>query len=158
MNIVLEGFDGTGKSTLAQTLVKELGLEYFWASGPPDNKMEAMELCRQQLRLRNLIIDRVTPISSEAYMNSFVDRELMNYYGYMRQCMVEEGFKFIYCVAKGIKINDKDHDTLEYQKFLEKEEPMIRARYEVIFTFVPHFRYDFTKQSVNEVIEWIQLP
>ena len=156
MNIVLEGFDGTGKSTLAQALVEEFGLEYFWASGPPKTKAEAMELSRQQLQLQYKVIDRVTPISSEAYMNSFVDHELLSFYGYMRQAMISEGFKFIYCVTRGEAIPDKDHDTPEYQKFLKDEEPMIRARYAVIFTFVPHFKYDFHHNTIEEVIAWIR--
>lgn len=73
MIIILEGFDGTGKSTLAKQLSNELGFNATHPGKRPTTKDEIVSMTRDQVGLFtyakhvNLIMDRCTPISSLCY-------------------------------------------------------------------------------------------
>lgn len=155
MNIVLEGFDGSGKSTLAEVLAKEFQLEYFWASGPAKNHAGAIDCCEEQIKLKNCVIDRVTCISAWAYMNRYISVQLvMRFIQYQKE-MENKGFLFVYCTTEGQFTADKEFDNGDYCKWLIKNAWQIRHRYDQIFKHIPHFKFDYTEQSYDEVIAWI---
>lgn len=65
MNIVLEGPDGAGKSTLAALLAQATGMKAIQGNGPPKSKDEFYYRCIRYLGYTNVIFDR-TPFISEA--------------------------------------------------------------------------------------------
>lgn len=154
MKIILEGFDGSGKSTLARHLAKVFNLTYIWATGPARDPLHAMECCCNQYVAQNCVLDRITPISRQCYqflvMEPDEDRRLDLFLRYMQKDSL-----FIYCLPVGEQ-EDKDHDTEDFKEFLSINRDRIIANYERIFKDIPHFVYDFTKVSFEEVEQWIK--
>lgn len=77
--IVIEGFDATGKSTLARATAEYFDCPLYAIGGPPRNMadmLECIEVC--QHRLASLCVqDRITHVSESVYsMLRFADRAI----------------------------------------------------------------------------------
>lgn len=69
MNIVLEGPDGGGKSTLAAILSTLTGRQVVAGEGPPKGPGEINERARRYLKLSGVIFDRHPCVSQPIYAN-----------------------------------------------------------------------------------------
>lgn len=67
MNVILEGSDGGGKSTLASTLSNALDMRVKQGSGPPRQPGEIEARLRSYLELDDVIFDRHPAISQPIY-------------------------------------------------------------------------------------------
>lgn len=67
MNIVLEGPDGAGKSTLGEVLASMLDMPLVQGKGPPKSEEEFHERCREYIRMEGVIFDRHPCISEPIY-------------------------------------------------------------------------------------------
>lgn len=155
MKIVVEGYDASGKSTLAQALAEKYGLELVEAGPAPPNDFTAMYDSAKQLEMLDTVHSRITPISRQAYQfdSSFAHTELLKD---LLARFVSKGAIFIYCCGKATVHITKDYDTPEHLAFIEKNELEIRANYEKIFSKLPYFRYDFTTDKIEDVICYIE--
>lgn len=67
MNVVIEGPDGAGKSTLAEKLSVALDMRVQQGSGPPKRPGEVEARVREYLSMRDTIFDRHPAISQPIY-------------------------------------------------------------------------------------------
>lgn len=98
MNVILEGPDGGGKSTLAAYLGGALDLRVQQGSGPPKNHQEIEDRLASYLAMDNLIFDRHPAVSQCIYgtlrgetMTASFDRMVEQLYG--------QKPLFVYCRA-----------------------------------------------------------
>lgn len=67
MNVVVEGPDGGGKSTLCAVLAKELGMRVQVGDGPPKTPGEIERRLRRYIEMDDVIFDRHPAISQPIY-------------------------------------------------------------------------------------------
>lgn len=67
MNVVLEGPDGGGKSTLAKMLGEALDMRVQQGSGPPKRPGEIERRMREYMQMRSTIFDRHPAVSQVVY-------------------------------------------------------------------------------------------
>ncbi len=67
MNVVLEGADGGGKSTLAATLADALGMRLQQGSGPPRGPGEVEARLREYNAMTGTVFDRHPAVSQVVY-------------------------------------------------------------------------------------------
>lgn len=67
--IIVEGFDGSGKSTIAQRISAMIGWPVLHTGGPTSDEEDVLKcLVRSRIRMRKAVIqDRVTHISESVY-------------------------------------------------------------------------------------------
>ncbi|MAE84328.1 MAG: hypothetical protein CMB80_16420, partial [Flammeovirgaceae bacterium] len=67
--IIVEGFDGGGKSTIVKALSEALHQEAFYNKGPPGTVLNAIEFVQRHFEMvhNHVIMDRVTCISEYCY-------------------------------------------------------------------------------------------
>jgi adenylate kinase family enzyme len=65
--VIIEGPDGSGKTTLAQSLSESLGMRVLHAGGPPKDAVELLKRVRAQKGSRGDILDRCGLISEFVY-------------------------------------------------------------------------------------------
>jgi ABC-type lipoprotein export system ATPase subunit len=153
-NIIVEGFDGSGKSFLAKHLAAQLEMDLFWAGGPPGSFEATMKCATEQLYKKNTVFDRITCISEVCYNN-----KLNSYlYSALTGCMhqhVANGDIIIYCShiigADDTGYNDPTH--LDKIKIYSSE---IIRRYDNLFSVVPHIRYMAKISDIGSIIERIK--
>lgn len=69
-SIIVEGIDGSGKSTFIDKVINETDLTCYHAGGPPKTREEALERIRETHKMsteRNMIFDRHVAISEPIY-------------------------------------------------------------------------------------------
>ena len=71
MNIILEGIDNSGKTTLAQIIAKEIGYPIRSSEGPPKHAGEMEKRIERYLQMDNTIFDRHPAISNPLYDEAF---------------------------------------------------------------------------------------
>lgn len=117
MNIVLEGPDGGGKSTLAKFLSQALHRPIQASEGPPKFPGEINQRIERYLNYKDVIFDRHPVISQTVYTSiraSHKDNELPD------AVLVHEFYTkpnvFIYCRSTHLPIDHdvKEHDTPEH--------------------------------------------
>lgn len=153
MAVILEGFDNSGKSTLA----KKFGLEIVHPGPAPKTWGEEQTCLETQLRAARLpiVMDRVTCISSQVYKGPLFDKKYMEYLDqmvYTRHCVI------IYCrpsidVIMNMSNHDvKQYDTKEHLAKIQKNARHYVELYDKLFKSTPHLFYDY-KRSGNSVID-----
>jgi cytidylate kinase len=157
MNIVLEGPDNGGKSTLAQKLANEMrgGVRYHHPGGKPASMREETQCAINQIAMLgndNLIMDRCTPISQQVY-NPDPSLHLLR-----NKWLAEMRFKdpvFIYCrpsTDRLMRVHDltwRDDETEEHkQKIINGQHDFI-SRYDEIMAKIPHVCYDFESSNAE---------
>lgn len=67
--IIVEGYDGSGKTTAAEKLAERFSLTLFHAGGPPNTTLDVMScMARAQARMAQKVVqDRVTHVSESVY-------------------------------------------------------------------------------------------
>lgn len=167
MIILLEGFDGSGKSTLT-TLLSNFyqGKIKSWHPGaPPKSGHEAIVRCHEQNGLFkvadkvNLIMDRTTCISNDAYtlMDSGFD-----YRQFRRSLANCDNVLIVYCKTYGLENQNfipSEHDiegSIEHAKL--NAEKIINCYDKIMGEFKDRktFEYDYNdRNSFNHLVEYI---
>mgnify|MGYP005841666411 CR=1 FL=1 len=155
MRIVVEGYDASGKSTLAQALANKLGLGVHEAGPKPKDDDHAISQSLNQLSLDNKVLCRITPISRQAYQ---LDRSLSHYVELQNlvKKLVNDHTIFIFCTGEADNHVVKDHDTLEHLEYLDEYGETIKQRYEDIFQSIDHYKYDFKIDDMEKFVCKIQ--
>ena len=142
-SIVLEGFDGAGKSTLAKFLANAFGLPIVSAGPPAKNDAHAIDCCYDQLCAAETgaILDRITPISRICYQQdvsfehqSVLHKFLTEIYGLS---------VIIWCRPSVYTHERSEYDTDEHILDIENRESHIKANYIKIMKSIPHIEYDW---------------
>lgn len=154
MAIILEGPDAAGKTTLARILRDQFGLEHLANGGAPTDDFQLFNYCDNQLKAcerRNVIIDRISPISHPVYHPEYVDNKVLK--GYLHSMLNRPYTIVVYCrppleaLMRPEKHEWKDYDTEEHkQKVLNNLQAFIES-YDNIFRRIPHLAYDYTDES-----------
>lgn len=151
MKIVVEGFDATGKSTLVKALAERLGLSTHTAGPPPKDDLIAIMNCAEQLVMKNVVHDRITCVSRQAYQLDNSDEHI----GVLKQFVkmfltVDTVFIYAYHVSDNHEV--KDYDTAEHVKHITDNQQIICDNYRRIFDTIPHIPFNFTTDSIEDVI------
>lgn len=150
MAIILEGFDGAGKSTLAS----KLRFPVKHAGGPPKDEA-ALKACLVDQMMDcglRVVRDRVTCISHQVYGNAMFDPMLMKALHAMLDC---KNTVLVYCRPPDDIALDftrhtiVEHDTAEHVAMVRANAQTFLERYDELMSKVTHVRYDYTKDGDN---------
>lgn len=149
MAIILEGFDNSGKSTLAKSLAWPV---VHPGPRPASPVEESKCLGDQHLQVfKDVVMDRVTAISQMAYTGDFT--EIRKKYA---QQMAKYGV-LVYCrppieVIRNFDNHEiKSHDDEKWIQYIQENAIVIVARYDVIMSSLPHVVYDWTNPSAEVI-------
>ena len=168
MAIVLEGFDNSGKSTLAGALPFPV---VHPGPRPKTSEEETSCLTKQQFMANHkLVMDRITCISTACYTHKVQP--------YMRHAQAMAGTRhcaIVYCRPPLEVIQDfsrhiaKSYDEADQLERLHRSAATIVGNYDAFMRYVPHLRYDYTnpdqgvidaaieaQHSVRGWYEWIE--
>ena len=153
--IVLEGADGTGKSTLANILTTRTKGHIFHCSWDKDWNIEdyhesIMEAAIELSNWQTVVIDRWA-LSELVYGNVFRNgpsydvRELMDQY--------RDKITWVYC--------HNDNTVLNHIKNAKNREEMFDSMKDIVKEFdkfinksnLPWIKYNFNKSNINKVVE-----
>lgn len=131
MNIIIEGPDNAGKSTLARALSNSLGWFISSSKGPEKYPGEIDDRVREYLKMDRTIFDRHTVVSNYVYSNVTPRNQVLS-------SLVNEFYAtrplFIYCRAvagRTLETHEKKaHDTDEFLKKLEEQYPKLCEAYD----------------------------
>lgn len=151
MAIIVEGYDNSGKSTLAASF----GLDVAHPGPRPKSFAEELKCLEEQLRECRLptVMDRVTAISTPAYTGRYEDR----YREYLLKMLDTKHCVLIYCrppieVIKNFSRHiAKGYDDLKQLEWLERNADLVVGRYDAMMHTVPHMVYDYTKPDPQVV-------
>lgn len=163
MNVVLEGADNSGKTTLAKYLVTRCPtVKYFHPGGPPAGVDDEVRCIKQQTDLLRsgfpVVIDRVTPISQTI----FNPDPLFNPARWAAlQEMAKTDTLFVFCrpsTDRLLRLQDMtwaEHDTEEMkQKVIKNQHVHVRA-YDNLMAHIRCLHYDFEAEGAAQQAEWI---
>lgn len=154
MKIICEGYEAAGKSTLSKHIAHVLHLKWRTAGPPPSSDLAAMADCYFQYMSRDVVWDRVTSITRQAYQLDINDMHRRRLEQHCEKLQAQ-GALFIWCVGNGDHVL-KDYDTPDHVKHVTDNETVIRNNYQDIMSNLDNcFVFDFKKQSIQEVLEWI---
>ena len=150
MKIILEGVDNSGKTTLANHILKEVrSATYHHPGGKPEHWPAEQACCVQQLQLLNIdnvILDRITPISQQIYNpDPGSDLTRIKYIAEMRF----KGAVFIYCRPSTDRLMRVDEFTWREGESEEHKQKIIRNQHRFIDAYdrvmgsIPHITYDY---------------
>lgn len=158
--IILEGPDGSGKSTLGNNLSTEFGLKCFH-SGKPTTQKEMDDRIDFIISLKDelWILDRAPWISEAVYSKCF-NRPFLD-----TDRILEIWFKVpqlvIYCVPSfispdQISTETKSHKSPDFLKRVKKNHQAIVQQYDEVINLIPAhievLRYDFTLPNAYDTI------
>lgn len=144
MAIIVEGFDNSGKSTLAASF--HLTVVH---PGPRPTTEEEERLCleNQLAMCGNLIVmDRVTSLSTPAYSGN----TSINHWNYIRRMLDTPHCVLIYCRPPIEVIKDfsrhicKSYDDVHKVQWLHDHAEEVVHRYDLMMAAIPHRVYDYT--------------
>ncbi len=157
MSVILEGFDNSGKSTLAEMLKLDAEATVYY----PGPKPVGIRAIRRQMRQQadwasepNAVLDRVTIFSQSAYslgdtrqVLQLMFASLMEMGAFMRTI---DNSLVVYCRPPIEKILDfsthqiKSYDDHKKLKWLDANAERIVQRYDNLFKSFPHVVWDYT--------------
>ena len=156
--IILEGFDESGKSALAQKLSERTGFKISHPGKRPFDADDALRMADIQSGLFHfakdvdLILDRVTCISSNCYTWHVTDL----FSRHQLQIINSEHIKVIHCKYNGAPLTVSEHDRDGSVGFARKNKDQIVERYNQLFAGIPHCEYDYTNSdSFYKVAKYI---
>lgn len=149
MAIIVEGFDNSGKSTLAASF----GLEIVHPGPRPATWQDTLKCMDDQLATcgRNLVMDRVTPISQPCYTGKYDPI----YAQYLNGMLSTQHCVLIYCRPPINIIMDfsrhqvKSYDDEVKVKWLKDHAIEIVDRYDSFMSCFPHKRWDYTHPDMR---------
>lgn len=128
MNIIIEGPDNSGKSTLARYIASHVPRPILFSEGPEKFPGEINDRIRRYERYRNVIFDRHPCVSQPIYgkirRNTEVEHELLLRFYDARPL-------FIYCRGRGLETHVvKDHDTPEHVEAVNRNHEWLCRQYD----------------------------
>lgn len=162
MILILEGPDGSGKSTLGKQLAADLGVEYVYP-GKPENVYQCQEIVNHVDSLREdsrlYIIDRTPWISDLIYATAF-DRPTLMKVKDIVEYQAKPGQFPIFCLPTCLSKSDisqevKPHKSKWHmQKVMANHERIINLYDRIFRTNFPNSpRYNFRKEGSYEEIK-----
>lgn len=159
--IIIEGMDGSGKTTLAKRLAKDLKIPINHFGAPPQSRVEFVQRCLTSVRLfHHPIIQDRTPFISELMYARISNRE-----PYMKRenAVIAIGASLavlIYCRPKKPYFKKsshglKEYDTSEYAYNLGWYWLEIQADYDTLMASMHAIRYDWTHKNESLVYQRI---
>lgn len=155
MAIILEGFDNSGKSTLARKIRERYGFEVHHAGPAPKDEDHMRRCLNEQYELAKkpgVVLDRATAFSHAAYDDLVHDTTMIKH----QAALINEPWcVVVYCRPPERTLMDfsshqeKDWDTDEHLEFITKNAMYIIRRYDVIMHCVPHLFYDWTDDLLD---------
>ncbi len=142
MNIILEGPDNSGKSTLANVLLQVVPYTLQSGEGPPKFPWEIDERANRYMAMKNTIFDR-HPCISETIYGKYrgkpveLHRATMDRFG-------ELDHLIIYCESDSMGAHDhevKDHDTPDHLELIHDHDKQIRQDYRIWAAVNAHAKY-----------------
>src|SRR5688572_30515553 len=141
MNIVVEGVDATGKTTLVNYLYRRLHLQVQWGEGPPQSPDEVNARTRRYLKMHDTIFDRHPCASNKFYdrhrgVSIPIDHRLVDDF------LVTPPI-FVYC-DPGFEVHAHvraEHDTDEQMALVEQNYKMILSDYRCWAAHYAHINY-----------------
>ncbi len=130
MNIVIEGPDNSGKSTLAKLLSIELGRPVYASEGPEKYQGELRERVERYRGLSNVLFDR-HPCVSDIIYGAFRERR-STMAGEQETLFYASQPLMIYCdpLDRGLKGHlEKAHDTAQHVKLIHEHHHAILDLY-----------------------------
>lgn len=170
MIIILEGFDNSGKSTLAKRLKACTGFQYFHPGGSPKSHKEMINDLEQQLQIvragsqLNIIMDRTTCVSEWCYSLKADESYHALLEQYWRCTLARQDVAIIWCkppraLQEDFSKHEKAaHDTTESVEHAKQNAQEIILRYEEVYNrikVIPEVRlyvYDYTQRN-----GWVKL-
>lgn len=167
MIILLEGFDGSGKSTLNSMLSEfyQNKIKAWHPGAPPKSEDEAIVRCHEQNGLFNvadkinLIMDRTTCISNDAYTLMGSDFDYYHFRHLLSDC---QNVLIVYCKTSGLEDQDfipSEHDVEGSIEHAKNNATEIMKCYDIImeeFEDGMYFEYDFRDENAfNHLVEYI---
>tara|TARA_R110000751_G_scaffold64574_4_gene132626 strand:- start:6229 stop:6750 length:522 start_codon:yes stop_codon:yes gene_type:complete len=148
MLVIIEGPDGSGKTTLIPKLAKDLGYEIYYSGGPKDirNMIRVLaELENMALANETYICDRVPWVSEIVYNDSLKRENILPQKVYMEYLNLPQ--KMIYCslnssnkMLKKMSREYKAHKPKEHLSAVIKNHNLICENYELIMGYIETFR------------------
>ena len=148
--IVIEGPDGSGKTTLAYKLAEHTNWLYYHGGDPPKTKAEVDDRIykMQSDARRPVIYDRCTLISEQIYGPIFRNKNHVDYPDSRLLDLYSEGVTIIYCrpYQLAMPVQRIDEDREHHEATLDKQRNLLSA-YDQFFIKYPHVRYNFQENS-----------
>lgn len=128
MNIVIEGPDGSGKTTLANVILQHVPLTYKGTEGPEKFHREIIERTYRYLRLDGMIFDRHPCVSQPIYgrfrpNSTEIPVDLIGVFYRQRNLI-------IYCHGSAGVHETKEYDTPEHVDMIGRHDQTIRDSYD----------------------------
>lgn len=152
MAIILEGFDNSGKSTLAASF----GLDVVHPGPRPRSFREENDYLESQLRDCRLpiVMDRVTSVSTPCYTG---DLHNPRYRNHIKEMLDTKHCVLIYCRPPIEVIKDfskhvaKSYDENRRLDWLQDNAEKIVGNYDRYLKNLPHLVYDYTNPKMSVV-------
>lgn len=154
--IIVEGYDGSGKTTAAEKLAERFSMTLFHAGGPPNTELDVMScLARANSRMvRHAVQDRVTHISESVY--GMLCRPRHSALALSRISDLRNARVLLYCRPPDGKILDnlighkmKSHDEADHVSFVKAKAPQLIQVYDTVIEMARQhicvLVYDYTK-------------
>ena len=154
MNIIIEGPDASGKTTLAKGLSQELPFTLKSGEGIERYPGEIIERIKRYLSMDDMIFDR-HPIISQFIYNQFrengtpIPQELIDKF-YSQDNII------IYCYGIAGPHEPKEYDSEEHLSMINRFEDNIRNAYEEWAPGRAHMRFSVKDGNVNNIIDIIR--
>ena len=166
--IILEGPDGTGKTSLGAHLKRKFGVPYYYGGGPPKDDDGIRECCERNLvRITEPSIqDRTTFFSEPIYRRNmdpeFAARSHVDMHSYVKRALDLDPI-IVYCCAPngGERATRESFETDAFTTRLMQVLPKIVSDYDELMREIQWqgfrlLRYDFTRMTRDEATEMIR--
>lgn len=152
--IVIEGMDGSGKTTLAKQLAKELGVQYFHHGEPPKDFADFRRKCvRSAILFQRPIIQDRSPFISESIYGMFRNREpYITVEKSQEQLKSALGVIIIYCRPERHIHQPKNYDSADYLNWLKINWKRIQSYYDSYMAQMHALRYDWTREVLQPIV------
>lgn len=125
MKIILEGPDSSGKSTLAENILRQLPSYYsiYRAGGPPKTEAEFFKRIEDTLKLKNVIFDRHSLVSEPIYgqLRGTDLHKRPQFQVSLNLFYNTPGIAFVYCYKDQLSNHEiKPYDSKEHLNLVEQ--------------------------------------